>query len=98
MLSHRKTVSRKTYTYTGVEDLLLQVACCPLKGFVNRIVWSCSDALQKDSDSITVDLQDIRQFDDDLYELFRRDPGVAMPLVSSNLDLPIYALDLRNTL
>ena len=68
-----------------------------LKGFANRIVWSCSDALQKDSDSITVDLQDIKQFDDDLYELFSRDPGVAMPLVSSNLDLPVYALDSRNT-
>jgi hypothetical protein len=72
-----------------------------LKGIVNTTVWSCSDALQKDSDSITVDLQDIRQYDDKLYELFRRDPAVAVPLVSSNspnLRLPNWALDLRNTL
>jgi len=94
-------VSRKRCTYTGVEDLLLQATRCPLKGTVNTTVWSCSDALQKDSDSITVDLQDIKQYNAELYELFRRDPGIAMPLVSSNspnLHLPIWTLDLRNTL
>ncbi len=85
-------------TYTGVEDLVMQVTRCPLKGIVNTIVLSCIDALQKDSDSITVDLQDIKQYNPKLYELFKRDPGVAMPLVSSNLHLPIWALDLRNIL
>lgn len=78
--------------------MLLQVACCPLKDTAHTTVWSCSDALQKDCDSITVDLQDIKLFDDDLYELFRKNPGVALPLVSSNLNLLFYALGSCNAL
>ncbi|KAL0044100.1 hypothetical protein WJX82_009630 [Trebouxia sp. C0006] len=46
-------------------------------------VYIYSDALQKDSDSITVDLQDIKQYIAELYELFRRDPGIAMPLLET---------------
>ncbi|KAL0040175.1 hypothetical protein WJX79_009803 [Trebouxia sp. C0005] len=46
-------------------------------------VYIYSDALQKDCDSITVDLQDIKLFDDDLYELFRKNPGVALPLLEA---------------
>ena len=97
-------VSRKRCTYTGVEDLLLQATRCPCprcpRAF-NTTVWSCSDALQRDSNSITIDLQDIKLHSPELYELFTRDPSVAMPLVSSNspnLHLPIWTLDLRNTL
>ncbi|DBA83060.1 TPA: hypothetical protein ACH3X1_006831 [Trebouxia sp. C0004] len=48
-----------------------------------QIIWSCSDALQTDSKRITVDLQDVRQFDDDLYSLFRKNPGVAIPLLEA---------------
>jgi hypothetical protein len=78
---------------------VLSICCCKLlvalyylqknvknlekRAILIQSVWSCSDALQTDSDSITVDLQDIRQFDDDLYDLFRQTPDVAIPLVSS---------------
>ena len=49
---------------------------------ITNMWWElCSESLLKDTTCLRVDLQDIRDFDEKLYDLFKQQPDKLMPLV-----------------